>query len=159
MSSRSEAIAFYHPSLIICSSTLSEDGKSYSFDHRASGYGRGEGSVCIVLRSAEEAAESNDAIRALIRGSGVNHVGRSQGITLPDGQTQVDLIARVYRHASLDPGATEYVEAHGTGTGRGDPIEAMSISQGLKTELRDPEKPLYIGAVKSNFGLFSRYGQ
>lgn len=131
---------------------MSKDGISFSFDHRANGYGRGEGSVCIILKALDHAMLDNDCIRALVRGSGVNHVGRSQGITLPDGQSQADLITCVYEQAGLDPNDTTYVEAHGTGTERGDPIEAESIALALKTKSRGPENSIYVGSIKSNFG-------
>ncbi|KAF4991292.1 hypothetical protein FDECE_14091, partial [Fusarium decemcellulare] len=132
--------------------TLSDEGKSFSFDHRANGYGRGEGSVCIVLKALDQAAQDNDSMRAIVRGSGVNHGGRTQGITLPNGEAQASLMASVYRKAGLNPHDTMYVEAHGTGTERGDPIEAGSIASGLKTKTRGYDNPLYVGSVKSNFG-------
>jgi acyl transferase domain-containing protein len=132
------------------SRTLGKDGISYSFDFRANGYGRGEGSVCIILRLRQEALNSNDTIRARIRGTGVNHVGRSQGISLPDAQAQADLCKRVYENAGLDPLETLFVEAHGTGTIRGDPVEADSIAQSLQSKQRS--EPLLVGSVKSNFG-------
>lgn len=131
---------------------MSKTGISNSFDHRASGYGRGEGSVCIIIKATDDAKRDNYAIRAVVRGSGVNHVGRSQGITLPDGKSQADLIDRVYAKAGLNPHETAYVEAHGTGTERGDPIEAESIASGMGSRSRGSDKPLYVGSVKSNFG-------
>lgn len=137
--------------MLINHRTLGVDGKCFSFDHRANGYGRGEGVVCIVLRRAQAAIEENDAIRALICNTGVNHGGRSQGITFPNGNAQQSLIERVYRESGLDPRETTFVEAHGTGT-RGDSVEADSIAQSFKCSQRSLDDPLYLGSVKSNFG-------
>ncbi|KAF7589013.1 hypothetical protein BBP40_004840 [Aspergillus hancockii] len=130
---------------------LGDEGKSFSFDHRADGYGRGEGGVCIILKSLEAAKLSEDRIRAVIRNSGINHSGHSHGITNPDMTAQVQLMSQVYQSAGLDPCLTDFVECHGTGTKRGDPIEAGSVAQVFSAN-RTPDNPVYIGSAKSNFG-------
>lgn len=94
--------------------TLSKDGKSYSFDHRVQGYGRGEAVSCIVLRTEAQAKISGDPIRAIVRATGVNHGGRSPGITYPNGKAQESLIRDLYESLGLDPADTDYVEGHGT---------------------------------------------
>jgi acyl transferase domain-containing protein len=132
--------------------TLGKDGKSYSFDSRANGYGRGEGVACVIISTTDEAASANYPIRVAIKATGVNHCGRSQGITMPNGAAQAELIAGVYAAAGLDPVDTPYVEAHGTGTQRGDSIEAQSVSEAFRVSSRTADRPLYVGSVKSNFG-------
>ncbi|GAB7365805.1 hypothetical protein MBLNU230_g7138t1 [Neophaeotheca triangularis] len=131
---------------------VSENGISYSFDSRANGYGRGEGAGCLVLRRTEDAVQAGDSVRAIIRNTGVNHCGRSQGITVPSQVAQTELIRSVYASAGLDPSETAFVEAHGTGTLKGDPIEARSIASAFDTSSLAAENPLMIGSVKSNFG-------
>jgi acyl transferase domain-containing protein len=126
-------------------------GKSFSFDHRADGYGRGEGVVCIVLKSPESARASRDSVRAVIRNCGVNHSGHSAGLTAPSATGQAELIARVYQSAGLDPCETDFVEGHGTGTKLGDPIEVESVAR-VFTGSRCKSRPLYLGSAKSNFG-------
>lgn len=51
---------------------LSPDSKSYSFDHRANGYARGEGVVALVLKPVQDAIKDGDMIRAVIRSTGTN---------------------------------------------------------------------------------------
>lgn len=92
---------------------LSPDGRCYSFDHRANGYGRGEGIVCLVIKPLAAAIASGDTIRALIRSTGSNQDGRTPGITMPSLESQEELTRHVYRKASLDISLTRYVEAHG----------------------------------------------
>lgn len=133
------------------SSLFSDEGKSFAFDHRASGFGRGEGVGCVVLKPLSEAIKANDAIRAVIVGSGVNQDGKTNGITMPNGDAQVALMRSVYERSGLDVADTGYVECHGTGTKAGDPIEAGAVHQ-VFGKGRTARQPLYIGSVKSNIG-------
>ncbi|PQE09076.1 hypothetical protein CJF31_00010496 [Rutstroemia sp. NJR-2017a BVV2] len=48
-------------------SLFSNEGRSFSFDYRANGFGRGEGVGCVLLRPLDQALECNDSIRSLIR--------------------------------------------------------------------------------------------
>lgn len=51
---------------------LSPDSKSYSFDHRANGYARGEGVIALVLKPLKDAIKDGDMIRSVIRSTGTN---------------------------------------------------------------------------------------
>lgn len=126
------------------------DGRSYAFDHRASGYGRGEGTACVVLKRLSDALADGDAIRAVIRSCAVNQDGRTQGITAPNPQAQEALVRKTYAMAGLDLARTVYVEAHGSGTSLGDSIESTTLSKIFKRDLRDG--PLLVGSVKTNIG-------
>ncbi|ORY63888.1 putative polyketide synthase [Pseudomassariella vexata] len=129
---------------------FSDSGRSFSFDNRGTGFGRGEGCGMVILKPLEEARRNNDSIRAVIVGSGVNQDGRTPGITMPCGTAQETLMRQVYTKSGLDPNDTGFIEAHGTGTRVGDPIEATAIHNVFGTRtLRDP---LYLGSVKSNIG-------
>ncbi|RDW62499.1 hypothetical protein BP5796_10801 [Coleophoma crateriformis] len=133
------------------SSLFSNEGKSFAFDHRGSGFGRGEGVGCVILKPLDEALKANDSIRAVIVGSGINQDGRTKGITMPSGDAQVALMKSVYEKSGLNPSDTGYIEAHGTGTKVGDPIEASALHE-VFGEGRTAKKPLFIGSVKSNIG-------
>jgi acyl transferase domain-containing protein len=71
---------------------LAPDGRSKSFDARADGYGRGEGAGIIVLKRLSDAQAAGDRIYALVQGTGVNQDGRTNGITVPNGDAQQALI-------------------------------------------------------------------
>jgi acyl transferase domain-containing protein len=58
---------------------LSPDGKCFTFDDRANGYGRGEGIGVVILKRLSDALRDNDIIRAVIRGSSKNQDGRTLG--------------------------------------------------------------------------------
>ncbi|CZT04695.1 related to polyketide synthase [Rhynchosporium agropyri] len=130
---------------------FSDEGRSFSFDSRGTGYGRGEGCGMIVLKPLEQALRDNDTIRAVIVGSGINQDGKTPGITMPNGEAQESLIRSVYEGAGINPRETGYVEAHGTGTKVGDPIEAAAL-RNVFGEGRTARMPLFVGSVKSNIG-------
>ncbi|RTE81726.1 hypothetical protein BHE90_003791 [Fusarium euwallaceae] len=128
---------------------LNDDGKSYSFDERGSGYGRGEGVATLVLKRLDDALQDGDPIRAVIRNTGVNQDGKTNGITYPSAESQEMLTRAVYDQAGLDPKETAYVEAHGTGTIAGDKIELGAVQ---KVFCPNKNSELYVGSVKANMG-------
>ncbi|KAL7959326.1 hypothetical protein V8C34DRAFT_280434 [Trichoderma compactum] len=130
---------------------LSQDGRCFSFDHRANGYARGEGVGTIIVKRLSDAIRDGNSIRAVIRGTGVNSDGRTPGLTNPDSLAQERLIRTVYARAGLSVDDTAMVEAHGTGTAAGDPIEANGIARAFSARPRNLP-PLYIGACKSGLG-------
>ncbi|GAB1320914.1 Type I Iterative PKS [Madurella fahalii] len=130
---------------------LSADGRSYSYDHKAAGFGRGEGGACLLIKRLDDAIKNGDPIHAVIRSSACNHCGRSEGITMPSRSAQEKLLRKVHVAAGLNPSETPVVEGHGTATPAGDPIEAGAFVSVLGKE-RTASNPLYIGSIKSNFG-------
>jgi acyl transferase domain-containing protein/surfactin synthase thioesterase subunit len=131
---------------------LSPDGYCKSFDSRANGYVRSEGSGVIVLKPLSKALENGDQIYAVIRGSAVNQDGHTEeGFTVPSVEAQTEMLKTAYTNAGVDPKEVVYVEAHGTGTPVGDPIETKAFSQVLGAERKETE-PCVIGSVKSNIG-------
>ncbi|KKO98752.1 fatty acid synthase S-acetyltransferase [Trichoderma harzianum] len=131
---------------------FNEHGKTFAFDHRAkSGFARGEGTGCLILKPLHQALKDKDKIRSVIINTGTNQDGKTPGLTNPSGEAQERLIREVYARASISPEDTGYVEAHGTGTRAGDPIEANSIYRVFGAG-RTKRTPLYMGSVKSNVG-------
>jgi acyl transferase domain-containing protein len=129
---------------------LNPDGKCYTFDSRGAGYGRGEGVAVVIVKRLKDALEDGDTVHAIVRNSGANQDGKTNGITLPNADAQEALIRTVYAGANLDPCETLYVEAHGTGTKAGDEAEAQSLGH-VFGEKQRPQN-LYVGSVKTNIG-------
>jgi len=130
---------------------MAADGRCKTFDAAADGYVRGEGCGLVVLKRLADAVAAGDRVLAVIRGSAVNHDGRSNGLTAPSRQAQERVIASALRQAGVTPDAIDYVEAHGTGTPLGDPIELGA----LKTILlagRPAGRRCAVGSVKTNIG-------
>ncbi|XP_014554673.1 hypothetical protein COCVIDRAFT_39421 [Bipolaris victoriae FI3] len=146
------------PTLYITESKLhmlSPDARSRMWDKDANGYARGEGTAALVLKTLSRALADGDAIEAIVRSSGVNSDGQSQGITMPSALTQAALIERTYHQAGLDPRLREdcpqYFECHGTGTPAGDPVEARAISDVFGGSAT-PAEPLFVGSIKTVVG-------
>ncbi len=128
---------------------LAPDGRCKTFDARADGYVRGEGCAVIVLKRLSDAVADHDHVLAIIRGSAINHDGRSGGLTAPSGPAQEAVIRAALADANVDAAQVSYVEAHGTGTSLGDPIEVRALGAVYG---RDRSTPLSIGSVKTNIG-------
>ncbi|KAF2182988.1 beta-ketoacyl synthase domain-containing protein [Zopfia rhizophila CBS 207.26] len=136
---------------------LSPDSRSMMWDEDANGYARGDGVAAVVLKTLSAAIADGDQIECLIRETGVNHDGRTNGITMPSATAQAALIRQTYAKAGLDPrkeqDRCQYFEAHGTGTPAGDPIEAEAISAAFFGDSPEPQtSPLYVGSVKTVIG-------
>ncbi|KAM0279893.1 hypothetical protein ACHAQH_004333 [Verticillium albo-atrum] len=132
-------------------SVLSPDGRSYSFDSRANGYGRGEGVATLVIKRLKDALAAGDPVRAVIRETSLNQDGKTETITSPRKTAQEELMRTCYRSAGLDPRDTQYFEAHGTGTPTGDPIEIQAVAAVFQPG-RSADEPLRLGSVKANIG-------
>ncbi|MBL9006660.1 MAG: SDR family NAD(P)-dependent oxidoreductase [Myxococcales bacterium] len=130
---------------------LSPDGRCRAFDARANGFVRGEGAGLVALKRLSDARRDGDRIHAVLRASVVNQDGRSMGLTAPNVRSQQSLIRTALAQAGLAPGDVAFVETHGTGTPLGDPIEMSALLQVLATR-RPADRPLFLGAVKTNIG-------
>ncbi|KEK12558.1 polyketide synthase [Lysinibacillus sphaericus] len=130
---------------------MSEQQKCKPFDDSASGIGRGEGAVALLLKPLDQAIEDNDNIHAVIIASKVNNDGTSAGITAPNPKAHADLLAETWDLAGIKPEQIDYIEAHGTGTHLGDPIEIKGIQEAVERSNNDKQF-LPIGSVKGNIG-------
>jgi acyl transferase domain-containing protein/acyl carrier protein len=130
---------------------LAADGRCKAFDAAADGFVRAEGCGVVVLKRLSNALAGRDNILALIRGSAVNHDGRTSGLTVPNGPSQQAVIRKALENAGVEPRQVGYVETHGTGTALGDPIEAGALGAALGID-RPEDRPVKIGSVKTNIG-------
>ncbi|MEM8804478.1 MAG: beta-ketoacyl synthase N-terminal-like domain-containing protein [Cyanobacteria bacterium P01_G01_bin.38] len=130
---------------------LDPSGRCKTFDAEASGYARGEGCGAVVLKRLSDAKRDRDPILAVIRGSAVNHNGRSSSLVAPNGPAQQAVIRQALEVGKVDPTQVDYVEVQGTGTATGQPIEVGALTSIFCTG-RGDERPLHIGSVKTNLG-------
>ncbi|MDG4819259.1 SDR family NAD(P)-dependent oxidoreductase [Micromonospora sp. WMMD956] len=130
---------------------LSPTGASRAFDAAADGFVPGEGVVTVVVKPLADAVRDGDRIRGVIRGTAVNHGGRTSGLTVPSSSAQRDVILAALRDAGVGPEGIGMVEAHGTGTSLGDPIEVEGLTRAWR-EFTSRTQFCAIGSVKSNIG-------
>ena len=130
---------------------LSSVGQCKAFDDTADGIVLGEGVGALVLKRLRDAQEDNDFIYGVILGSGINQDGRTNGITAPSVNSQIELERDIYARYKIDPETISLVEAHGTGTKLGDPIELEALATVFK-ERTNRTSFCALGSVKSNIG-------
>src|SRR6266545_1592443 len=130
---------------------ISSDGHCQAFGAGGDGYIPGEGVGVVVLKRLSEAQRDGDHIYGIIRGSALNHGGKTNGYTVPNPQAQAAAISRALVESRTDARHISYIEAHGTGTRLGDPIEIAALSKAFQQYTHETGFCL-IGSVKSNIG-------
>ncbi|MFA6173946.1 MAG: amino acid adenylation domain-containing protein, partial [Kiritimatiellales bacterium] len=145
---------YLHPSTYVglCSVyMLSQDGQCKSFGKGGNGFVPGEGVGAVLLKRLSQAVRDGDPIHAVIRGSAVNHGGKTNGYTVPNPNAQAELIKDTLQKAGVDARTVSYMEAHGTGTELGDPIEMTGLTEAFRHYTNDSGF-CALGSVKSNMG-------
>ncbi|OKP94479.1 beta-ketoacyl synthase N-terminal-like domain-containing protein [Paenibacillus sp. P32E] len=137
---------------------LSKSGRCSTFDKQADGFVRGEGIGALLLKPLAQAEADRDLIYAVIRGTAVNHSGRSKSFTAPNPSGQAAVIKDAVARGGIDPSAVSYIEVHGTATTLGDTVELEGIKNAfaeLGKQRGTPTVPAPacgLGSVKSNAG-------
>ncbi|MBD3315819.1 MAG: SDR family NAD(P)-dependent oxidoreductase, partial [Chitinivibrionales bacterium] len=143
-----------HPYKFIGQSRMrmaSTDGRCRSFGMDGDGFVSGEGVGMVLLKPIDVAVRDRDRIYGLIKGTAVNHGGKTNGYTVPNPRRQAEVIREAVERSGIDPRSITYIEAHGTGTALGDPVEINGLTAAFK-ESRQPGVKRSIGSVKSNIG-------
>ncbi len=129
----------------------SSSGRCASFGEGGDGYVPGEGVGALLLKPLTAAISDGDHIYGVIKGTSVNHGGKTNGYTVPNPNAQAQLITRAIKEAGINPRTISYMEAHGTGTALGDPIEITGLTKAFR-EFTTDNQFCAIGSVKSNIG-------
>lgn len=130
---------------------MASNGRCMSFGEGGDGYVPGEGVGSILLKPLSKAIEDGDHIYAVIKGTAVNHGGKTSGYTVPNPNAQSRVIEKAILNAGVDARGISYIEAHGTGTSLGDPIEINGMTKAFR-KFTQEEQFCAIGSVKSNIG-------
>ncbi|NET12708.1 MAG: acyltransferase domain-containing protein, partial [Okeania sp. SIO1H6] len=130
---------------------VSPEGRCKTFDASASGTVWSEGCGVVLLKRYSQAIQDNDHIYGVIKATGVNYDGNTNGISAPSSQSQASLEEAVYQKFGINPETISYVEAHGTATPLGDPIEVEALTETF-SKWTNKKKFCAIGSVKTNIG-------
>ncbi|MEM6602158.1 MAG: beta-ketoacyl synthase N-terminal-like domain-containing protein, partial [Verrucomicrobiota bacterium] len=132
---------------------LSSKGKCESFGAGGDGYVPSEGVGVAVLKPLSKAQRAGDHIYGVIKGTAINHGGKSSGFTVPNPKAQAEVIVEAMKRAGVQAEEISYLEAHGTGTSLGDPIEIAGLSKAFERGNHDQAGQwCSIGSLKSNIG-------
>jgi acyl transferase domain-containing protein/acyl carrier protein len=129
----------------------SSKGRCESFGEGGDGYVPGEGVGAVLLKPLAQAIADGDQIHGVIKGTAINHGGKTNGYTVPNPNAQASVIGQVLKNAGVHPRTISYIEAHGTGTSLGDPIEMTGLSKAFG-QVGDAGQYCAIGSAKSNIG-------
>ncbi|PCI22108.1 MAG: hypothetical protein COB67_13620, partial [SAR324 cluster bacterium] len=130
---------------------ISGNGHCESFGVGADGYIPGEGVGAILIKRLADAERDHDHIYGIIKGSYVNHGGKTNGYNVPNPNAQQVAIREAFRESQINPRNVSYMEAHGTGTTLGDPIEITGLTKAFAEETKEKQY-CWIGSAKSNIG-------
>ncbi|WP_437483072.1 SDR family NAD(P)-dependent oxidoreductase [Sorangium sp. So ce1014] len=130
---------------------LSPTGRCHAFGADADGFVPGEGVGAVLLKPLDAAIRDGDHIYGVIKGSAVNHGGKTNSYSVPNPNAHTQLIKEALRDAAIDASTITYVEAHGTGTALGDPIEVRGLTNAFLTHTTE-RGFCALGTVKTNIG-------
>ena len=130
---------------------MASNGRCESFGVGGDGYVPGEGVGSTLLKRMEDAIRDKDRIYGVIKGTSINHGGKTNGYSVPNPNAQSEVIHAALVHSDVDVNHISYIEAHGTGTSLGDPIEITGLEKAY-SRLKKDKRPIQIGSVKSNIG-------
>ncbi|TVZ38727.1 thioester reductase-like protein [Alteromonadaceae bacterium 2753L.S.0a.02] len=130
---------------------LSKSGECRSFAQGADGYVQGEGVGALLLKPLQQAIADADNIHGVIKGSAINHNGKTSGYTIPNPQPQSRLIEKALVRAGVDATTIGYIETHGTASDLGDAIEFSGLTKAFSA-CGVQHSACTIGTVKTNIG-------
>nr|AEC04356.1 polyketide synthase [Chitinophaga sancti] len=131
---------------------LSPDGRCKTFDEKADGFVRAEGLGAVLLKPLYQAELDGDTIYGVIRGTAVNHDGKSNSLRAPNLVAQKQVISAALADAAIPAASISYIETHGTGTALGDPIEVQALREAFEEDHAKGEAFCGLGTVKTNIG-------
>ena len=146
---------YLHPSTYVALSQgqlVSSTARSDVFGEGGNGFVPSEGVGVVVLKRLSDAERDNDNIIAVIKGSAVNHNGRTNGYGVPNPQQQAAVIQQALDDANVDPETIGYIEAAANGSEMGDAIEITALNKVFKGTHGENRAQYRLGSVKSILG-------
>jgi 3-oxoacyl-[acyl-carrier-protein] synthase II len=108
------------------------------FSQSRQGFAIAEGAACLILESAEHAAQRGATVLGWVRG--VGHTTDALHISRPDAPSQAQAMKQALAHAGVEPQDICYLNAHGTATVVGDLSEGHAVREVFGE--RHPQLPI-----------------
>ena len=146
---------YLHPSTYVALSQgqlMSSSASSDVFGEGGNGFVPSEGVGVVVLKRQSDAERDNDNIMAVIKGSAVNHNGKTNGYGVPNPQQQSAVIQQALESANVDPRTIGYIEVAANGSEMGDAIEMTALNNVFKGMHNEANEQYRMGSVKSMLG-------
>lgn len=134
---------------------LSRAGRTRVFDQAADGYTLGEGAGLVMLKRLDLAYADGDQVLAVIRGSAVNHDGRSLGVSAPSAEAQRALFDEALWAANVPGSSIGHLEISGSADDFADSLEVHSAARPLA---RSGSRTCAISCLKSTTGALLHAG-
>nr|BAP05594.1 CalF [uncultured Candidatus Entotheonella sp.] len=129
---------------------LSSGSHCAAFGTEGDGFVPGEAVGAVVLKRYQDAVADGDDIYAVIRGSAVNHGGKTNGYTVPNPNQQAAAIRQALDMGGIDAETVSYIEAAANGSPMGDAIEMTALTEVFGSA--GPRAGYHIGSIKPNIG-------
>jgi acyl transferase domain-containing protein len=146
-----------HTFVALCQARfLSPDGCCRVFDADANGYVRSEGVAVIITKPLGRAIQCGNPVRAVIRGTAVNHGGMTIGLTSPNPRAQEAVVCEAFSRAGIATSDAQVIECSATGTLTGDALEIEALCSARVivplTSEGAGQTPILLGSVKAHIG-------
>jgi 3-oxoacyl-(acyl-carrier-protein) synthase/RimJ/RimL family protein N-acetyltransferase/acyl carrier protein len=140
-----------HVQLLSNMKLLSYSGKTKTFDEKADGFALGEGAGAFVLKPLKKAIQHRDFIWAVVKGSAVNHNGRTGNMMMPHAGAVAGVVEKACKDAEIDPKTISFIETTGTGAPLADAVEIQGLKNAFK-KFTTMKNFCGLGAVKTRIG-------
>ncbi|MCB2360151.1 SDR family NAD(P)-dependent oxidoreductase [Clostridium estertheticum] len=115
------------------------------------GYLPSEGVGSVLLKSLDKAIEDGDEVLAVIKATATNHSGHTNSFSVPNPNSQAQLIENNFKKSGISPRTISYVEAAANGSKLGDTMEINALNKAF-SKFTSEKQFCAIGSVKSNIG-------
>lgn len=140
-----------HQEILVNLGLLSQNDKCSAFSHEGTGWVVGEGVGAILLLPMTLAKKNGDYIHAFVKGSAVNHLGKTARYGMPSVNGQIQSIESVINNAGISAVQISYIETAATGSSLADAIEISALKH-VFADAKVNHFLCSIGSIKPNIG-------
>ena len=130
---------------------LSSGPRCRPFSKQGDGFILSEAVGVVILKSLKKAVDDGDHIYGVIKASGYNQGGTTNGLGAPCGLAQQELMTQTYKRFNIESKKISYVEAMGLGSCLADQVELNALIRVFGQQKRK-KSYCVLGSIKGNMG-------